>query len=60
MAQEEVTPEEFEALASAAGHTLRAGSAAEMAVAHAKLQELARQIRGERGLDAEPSNIFKA
>ena len=60
MAQEEVTPEEFEALARAAGLKLRPGAAPEMAKAYAKLRELAQQVRGERGVDAEPSNIFKA
>ena len=59
MAQEEVTPQELEALARALGLALRPGAAPEMAKAYPKLRALAERVRAEREIGAEPAHIFK-
>jgi hypothetical protein len=59
MAQEEMTAEEFEALARDLGLPLRPGAAPELARAYVRLRALAEQVRAERELDAEPAQIFK-
>jgi len=57
--KEDLTPEAFEALARELGIGLRPGAAPEMAGAYARLQVLAKQVRAERELGAEPAHIFK-
>ena len=57
--KEELTPEALSALARDLGLALRPGAAPEMAKAHARLQEFARQVRAEREVGAEPAHVFK-